>query len=99
MGQGLHTMSPFDEYTLKKSLRQTESYNLDDYNPGASTSGSGDIVQMLKQILVNQEEMQQEMKESLEQLREDTKESLKQLRDDTKESLRLLWEDTKESLK
>ncbi|CAK9141221.1 unnamed protein product [Ilex paraguariensis] len=59
-------MTPFDEYTLKKSLGQTESYNPDDYDPGASTSGSGDIVQMLKQILVNQEEMQQEMKESLE---------------------------------
>ncbi|CAK9138716.1 unnamed protein product [Ilex paraguariensis] len=70
-------MSSFDEYTLKKSLGQTDSYNLDDYDPRASTLGSGDIVQMFKQLLVNQEEMQQEMKESLEQLREDTKESLK----------------------
>ncbi|CAK9160044.1 unnamed protein product [Ilex paraguariensis] len=50
-------------------------------------------------ILANQEELQQEMKESLEQIREDTKEPLKQLRDNTKESLKQLQEDTKESLK
>ncbi|CAK9137633.1 unnamed protein product [Ilex paraguariensis] len=81
-------LSPFGECTLKKSLGQTDAYDLDDYDIGASTSG--DIVQMLKQILANQEELQQEMKESLKQLRVDTNESLRQLREDTKESLKQL---------
>ncbi|CAK9139627.1 unnamed protein product [Ilex paraguariensis] len=81
-------LSPFGECTLKNSLGQTDAYDPDDYDTGASTLG--DIGQMLKQILANQEELQQEMKESLKQLRDDTNESLRQLREDTKESLKQL---------
>ncbi|CAK9138498.1 unnamed protein product [Ilex paraguariensis] len=77
---------PFKNLGDQPTLEDVATELYDDYDTGASTSG--DIVQMLKQILVNQEELQQEMKESLEQICEDTKKSLKQLRDDTKESLR-----------
>ncbi|CAK9161444.1 unnamed protein product, partial [Ilex paraguariensis] len=95
-------MSPFAECTLKKSLGQIDSYDPDPPVTDGASIFVGDnnmLVKMLTQILANQEELQQEMKESLEQICEDTKESHKQLRDDTNESLRQLQEDTKESLK
>ena len=90
----------YDDQEETETDGETDGASSEDNNR-TSTSGDGDnnIVQMLNHMLAKQEELQQQMKDSLKQIREETKESLNQLREDTKESIRQLQEDTKESVK